>query len=992
MTSSLVQYLSLTQAPTAGQSIAPSDSVITIINNQLVRLPHADYITSVLGDIPTRLASVENSTGAGAGATVWPVARTMTLTGPVNGSATFDGTSNFTVATSIPDGSLTIAQVTTLGSTLVGLRNDIDALVSSNQPLGQYVDSGSIGSALASVGQIFVTNGSMTSVPTTNGGSLVVGAVTRNTNESVRGAAALYINGPSDFYVGTTSSTTFGSDTWTWNKVWTNANLNPSTFIATNGGTISSGSLTIADGVNFNANGNINFQKVARFYAGGQIFNSGGQRTLDFSSNSDGAGGYDVRFTQQAGLSNVKIWLDVPGHAFKVGTVKGVEYNGNQILHTGIFNPNDKLDSNAAAISAAKWTNPITLSLTGNVTGSASIDGSGNVSLATTIANASLTIAMTSGLQSALDARVRTVNGSGPDANGNVNVGLPANVVTTDQIEIQTAGDYNPNFAVKSGFLSYLVPTANSPGFGYGNGFVSAGGDTVGQIVVDHGTPRMAFRGAHGVTAPNTGTWTPWYTVAVQGQNAAFNNTTHVDITATRGDGSGVLYMGNTGYIEYNTSKNWVFAGNGAGGIYANHVSSSNPDSYRITYGSYGTFWRNDGSTLYLMVTNANDQYGTWNGLRPFMLDLATGSITTNSSWTFTTSVRFSGTTLHYVGAVGTQMVARYIGWNNAVGRWAEVLEPNANYSLYRYDNTGAGLGAAINIDNSTGHFQINNNAGVSGSLGVGRLWTGWDSGVSGAVSCNNWFRTAGDTGIFFSTYGNGIYSTSSGWVRTYNTSSFVSEGRLSSNNYTNSNSAVVGYKNIGGNPSYHNAQLEAISGDGNAVGMSFHRSGYSHANLWHNGASGTFYFGSDGNYHTQVTGSGIWYAADFSSSSDARWKTNIQSLREIKRLYPKRFFNTLTQKVELGVIAQDLEESWPELVGVKEDGSLTVSYSRLVIPVITQVNWIEDEVALVKRRVGVLEKENISLTNEVDRLTEKSAMLERQIAEIFERLNALSQ
>lgn len=46
---------------------------------------------------------------------------------------------------------------------------------------------------------------------------------------------------------------------------------------------------------------------------------------------------------------------------------------------------NGKLDATAAAVSAAKWTTPRTLTLTGPVTGSTSIDGSANVSIATTI-------------------------------------------------------------------------------------------------------------------------------------------------------------------------------------------------------------------------------------------------------------------------------------------------------------------------------------------------------------------------------------------------------------------------------------------------------------------------------------------------------------------------------------------------------------------------------------------------------------------------------
>lgn len=49
------------------------------------------------------------------------------------------------------------------------------------------------------------------------------------------------------------------------------------------------------------------------------------------------------------------------------------------------------------------------------------------------------------------------------------------------------------------------------------------------------------------------------------------------------------------------------------------------------------------------------------------------------------------------------------------------------------------------------------------------RVFTGWDSGVVGSVSCNNWFRATGQTGIFFNDYGGGWYMTDGTYVRAYN-------------------------------------------------------------------------------------------------------------------------------------------------------------------------------------------------------------------------------
>jgi hypothetical protein len=48
----------------------------------------------------------------------------------------------------------------------------------------------------------------------------------------------------------------------------------------------------------------------------------------------------------------------------------------------------------------------------------------------------------------------------------------------------------------------------------------------------------------------------------------------------------------------------------------------------RIIGGNYGAFFRSDGSNLYLLLTNSGDQYGTWNALRPWYANLATGYVT----------------------------------------------------------------------------------------------------------------------------------------------------------------------------------------------------------------------------------------------------------------------------------------------------------------------------------------------------------------------------
>ncbi|MEA5208527.1 phage tail-collar fiber domain-containing protein [Enterobacter mori] len=60
----------------------------------------------------------------------------------------------------------------------------------------------------------------------------------------------------------------------------------------------------------------------------------------------------------------------------------------------------------------------------------------------------------------------------------------------------------------------------------------------------------------------------------------------------------------------------------------AAEFQSTSANSFRIAYGGYGAFWRQDGANLYLMLTNNGDQYGGYNSLRPLTINMSTGNST----------------------------------------------------------------------------------------------------------------------------------------------------------------------------------------------------------------------------------------------------------------------------------------------------------------------------------------------------------------------------
>lgn len=78
------------------------------------------------------------------------------------------------------------------------------------------------------------------------------------------------------------------------------------------------------------------------------------------------------------------------------------------------------------------------------------------------------------------------------------------------------------------------------------------------------------------------------------------------------------------------------------GNVLCNNISSRSQQTFRQVYGDYGMFWHADDANHYLMVTNAKDQYGNYNDLRPFYVSNSTGLVTCGNGIS-TTSLGVSG-------------------------------------------------------------------------------------------------------------------------------------------------------------------------------------------------------------------------------------------------------------------------------------------------------------------------------------------------------------
>ncbi|HHL6763765.1 TPA: tail fiber protein [Escherichia coli] len=61
---------------------------------------------------------------------------------------------------------------------------------------------------------------------------------------------------------------------------------------------------------------------------------------------------------------------------------------------------------------------------------------------------------------------------------------------------------------------------------------------------------------------------------------------------------------------------------------FAGEIISKSANGLRIAYGNYGFFIRNDGSNTYFMLTDSGNSLGTYNSLRPLIINNANGTVT----------------------------------------------------------------------------------------------------------------------------------------------------------------------------------------------------------------------------------------------------------------------------------------------------------------------------------------------------------------------------
>lgn len=126
-----------------------------------------------------------------------------------------------------------------------------------------------------------------------------------------------------------------------------------------------------------------------------------------------------------------------------------------------------------------------------------------------------------------------------------------------------------------------------------------------------------------------------------------------------RSQGNSGWYSQNYGGGWYMTDSTWIRSFNnkslytGTGTIRSEREIQSTSIGgicqFRAIGGAYGAMLRNDGADTYILLTNAGDQYGYWNGLIPFRINNGSGGVYIQTSLIY-----------QHFTSVGNL----YVGWN----------------------------------------------------------------------------------------------------------------------------------------------------------------------------------------------------------------------------------------------------------------------------------------------------------------------------------------
>ena len=412
------------------------------------------------------------------------------------------------------------------------------------------------------------------------------------------------------------------------------------------------------------------------------------------------------------------------------------------------------------------------------------------------------------------------------------------------------------------------------------------------------------------------------------------------------GDDTGTrLYRSSSGVITCSGTIAATFSGNLTGNITGNASGSS---TFVASLGS-GLNYDNDRTTKRAGLSHYSG-YSTGTN-RPTTYDYTLQVTDGNKGWEIS---------MDWIATTGPAIYARSLrdccqNWSS----WVRILD-SANYSFAANMNQNVRTTDGVTFANITGNGQLNINH--SSPTAIARLWSGgstiWSLGVGDASG--SYFNISADFGSFTINKSNGYVGigTTSQTTRlqlgsgtpTASADGIQFGGDTSARIYRSS-SAVVSVSNsfaAAGGYVYASNYLQTGNNLIYPAGFSSTQRlavGNAAQNNWIDGL-------------TLAPGGNVVIAGTLTESSSIRYKENIETisapiLPKLNKIRPVTYNKKDNPKhIEYGIIAEELNELFPEFVNKNESGEVeSVNYSRLTVILIKAVKELQEEVEKLKNK-----------------------------------------
>lgn len=319
--------------------------------------------------------------------------------------------------------------------------------------------------------------------------------------------------------------------------------------------------------------------------------------------------------------------------------------------------------------------------------------------------------------------------------------------------------------------------------------------------------------------------------------------------------------------------------------------------------------------------------------------------------------------------------------YSNLTGNLNVALGEDALYSSNSgYENTSIGFSSLENNTTGFRNVAVGHQALGSNTIGSGNVGIGWLANLGNQEGNNNTiigFQAGGGTS-FHNKNGNVFLGYQAGYNETGSDKLYIENSNSSSpliyGDFVSDKVGINGKLGIGTtNPSdvLHVVGTTGQNGLRVQVGNSTKLRTFSNGgtSIGSNNSGGTppdgLYVHGDLNYNAALT-----------SVSDKRYKNNIKllenPLENISKIrgvtynwkreeYPERDF---TEKKQIGVIAQEVEAVFPELVSTNKDGYKSVDYTKLTPILLEAVKELKNQYSELEKRLTNVEKQNSELKN----------------------------